>query len=368
MATFNWTSGTNGADPAHPADWNTGTFWTPATVPTSADDVVIDAANTFYAVTIASGETETVHSLSMNNSVGRPGTNDAAGYHAAELILDGTLAFAPGSAGALDGPLQNYVFTDFGANAAIINGGTLNAFIQVEGTLTLTGTNAVYITNEIQALGGTVTIDTPIATMSGTTLFDGIFQAKGLGAVMNLGGVGNTVNITKMEGPAAPPQNNTTGWTEFTFADASSQINEWNGTAYVSIETSLTEISGGATLDVTFGRNYTTTNTLTIDHLGASVGAGMLNMQGVTVTTGGIDINGGIVQGYGTIASDVINDGTMIALGGTVGGTLDVAGNLSGTGVVLFDMNAQEGRRRPDQGHAGAAWRVGWSDRRHERR
>jgi hypothetical protein len=70
MATINWTSGTNGADPAHPADWNTGTFWTPATVPTSADDVVIDAANTFYAVKIADGQTQTVHSLSMNDTVG----------------------------------------------------------------------------------------------------------------------------------------------------------------------------------------------------------------------------------------------------------------------------------------------------------
>ena len=37
--------------------------------------------------------------------------------------------------------------------------------------------------DEIQALGGTVTIDTPIATMSGTTLFDGIFQAKGPGSI-----------------------------------------------------------------------------------------------------------------------------------------------------------------------------------------
>ena len=347
MATINWTTGTSG-------DWNTGTLWTPATVPTAVDDVVIDAANTFYTVTIASGEIATVHSLSMNDTVGRPGTNDAAGYHAGRTDSSTEhLPLLPGSAGALDGPLQTYVFTDFGANAAIINGGTLNAFIQVEGNLVMTGTNAVYITNEIQALGGTVTIDTPIATMRGTTLFDGIFQAKGLGAVMNLGGVGNTVNIARMEGP----QDNPTGWTELTFADPTSVIDEWNGTAYVSVETSLTEISGGGTLDVTFGRNYTTTNTLTIDHLGTSVGAGMLNMQGVTVTTAAIDINGGIVQGYGTIASDVVNNGTMIALGGDAGGTLGRRRQPERhrRGHVRHE---RPGRRRgSDQGHAGAAWR-----------
>jgi hypothetical protein len=343
----NWSTGVDG-------DWNTGTLWTPATVPTSADDVVIDAADTAYTVTIASGETAYANSLTMNDVTGRPGTNDPAGYHAAELLLDGTLDFAAISSnptiasGSLGGSLQTYVFTDVGANAAIINGGTLNAFLLVAGTLTLTGTNAVYITNEIQALGGTVTIDTPIAPMTGTTLYDGIYAAIGSGSVMNLGGKGNPVDIVQIEGP----QGNTAGWTELTFADPTSLIDEWSesASAYVSVETSLTEISGGGTVDLTYGRDFNTTNTLTIDHLGASVGAGMLNIEGVTVTTAGIDINGGIVQGYGTIASDVANNGTLIALGGTAGGTLEVTGNLTGTGSVLFDMNEQEGANDPTLG------------------
>jgi hypothetical protein len=76
----------------------------------------------------------------------------------------------------------------------------------------------------------------------------------------------------------------------------------------------------------------------------------MLNMAGVTVTTGGITINGGVVQGYGTIASDVINNGTMIALGGAANGTLDVAGTLSGTGTVLFDQNIQSGSPEATKG------------------
>jgi hypothetical protein len=344
MSSFSWSTDVDGT-------WNTGTLWTPATVPNDiAADVTIDAAiptARAYTVSILSGTTETVHSLTMNDVNGRAGTNNPDGYFAAELLLDGTLAFAPGSAGALDGSLQTYIFTDFGANASIVNGGTLNAFIQVEGNLVMTGTNAVYITNEIQALGGTVTIDTPIATMRGSTLFDGIFQAKGLGATMRLGGGGNIVNITKIEGP----QDNPPGWTELTFADPKSVIEEWNGSGYVSVETSLREISGGGTVDVTFGRNLNLgTNPLTIDNLGSSVGAGMLNMAGVTVTTGGITINGGVVQGYGTIASDVINNGTMIALGGAANGTLDVAGTLSGTGTVLFDQNIQSGSPEATKG------------------
>ena len=69
---------------------------------------------------------------------------------AAQLELDGTLAFAPGSAGSLSGSLQTIIFTDGGDNAEILNGGTLNAFIQSSGSLLMTGTNGIYITNAVQ--------------------------------------------------------------------------------------------------------------------------------------------------------------------------------------------------------------------------
>jgi hypothetical protein len=335
MTSYSWNTDTSG-------DWNTGTLWTGGTVPNDlAADVTIDAASTLtaYTVTIASGASITVDSLSMNDVNERAGTNNPAGYYAANLELDGTLAFAPGSAGAWDGSLQTTVFTAATANAAIVNGGTLNAFFEVEGTLTLTGTNGVYITSEIQCLGGTATIDAPIAEMTGNTLFDGIFAAIGPGSAVHLGGPTSTaiVNIAIIEGP----QGNPTGWTELTFADPTAVIDEWNGTGYVSVETSLTEIRAGATIDLTFGRNYHTTNMLTIDNLGSSVAPGMLDIQGVTVTTGGIDLNRGIVEGYGTIASSVVNNGTLIALGGAVGGTLEVNGSLTGTGAVVFDLNDQ---------------------------
>jgi hypothetical protein len=344
MTTYSWTLGTSG-------DWNTGTLWTPQTVPNDiTSDVTIDAADTLYIVTIASGESETVDSLSMNAVTGLLGTNDPnAPYHAAQLELDGTLAFAPGSAGSLSGSLQTMIFTDGGDNAEIINGGTLNAFIQSSGSLLMTGTNGIYITNAVQALGGTITIDTSsIAEMTGNTLFDGIFDAKGPGAVVNLGGPLEhlVVTIGTVEGPMEGP-NTTAGWTELTYEDPTAAINEWNGTAYVPVESTLTEIAGGGTVDVLDGRNYTTANTLTIDTGGAVTGRGMFNLQAGVVTTGGIDINGGVVQGYGTIASGVANNGTLIALGGSVSGTLDVTGALTGTGEVLFDHNDQSGAADP---------------------
>lgn len=337
MANVSWKTGTSGA-------WNAAADWSTGIVPTALDDVVIDAPTVAgtYVVTIAAGETETVKSLTMNGANNLAGSNTNP-YNAAELLLNGTLAFAPGSAGLLSGSLQTYIATEFGSSARMINAGTIDAFIQVEGNLLLTGTNGVYITNALQALGGTVTIDTTsIAEMSGlaatgNTLFDGIYESKGPNSIINLGGAlgGLIVNVTTLEGPPLVPG----GWTELTYNDPTAAINEWNGTRYVGIETTLSDIKGGGTVDVLLGRNYTTAGTLNVE--GASPGhtVGMLNLQAGTVTTGGLDINGGIVQGYGTIAGGVVNNSTLIALGGT----LALTGALTGTGIVEFDMDNKSG-------------------------
>jgi plastocyanin len=348
MTSYSWASPVSG-------DWNTGTLWSSGIAPNDvAADVTISAETTLtpntapYTITISSGESITVDSLIMNNTDPDLAGSNSSPYTAAELTLDGTLAFGPTSAGTLggsladNGSLQTFIFTDPGANAEIINGGTIDGFIQVQGNLLLTGTNGVYITNDLQADGGTVTIDTKsIAEMTGTTLFDGIYQAVGSGSVINMGGTleGLSVDVTVLQGPQANPF----GWTELTLNGPNTEINEWNGSAYVSIETTLTEIQSGGTVDVLTGRDYTTTNTLTIDDVGISQAPGMLNLQAGTVTATALVINGGIVQGFATIATSVANNGTLIA----VGGTMDITGSLTGTGSVGFDTDLQQGTTNP---------------------
>ena len=185
MATFSWAAGKSG-------DWNAIANWTPNLVPNdAAADVIIDALPTSgaYTVTIAAGASEVVNSLTMNATTNLTGSN-ATPYNAAQLELDGTLTFAPGSPGLLGGSLQTIIHTSFGSSASIVNVGTINGFIQVEGSLLVTGTNGFYVTNWLQALAGTVTVDTKsIAEMTGTALFDGIYEAKGPAALINLGGV-----------------------------------------------------------------------------------------------------------------------------------------------------------------------------------
>lgn len=319
MPTYSWSVGTNG-------DWNTGTNWSGGAVPNATNaDVVIDAPPSSpgpYTVTIAAGESITVSTLTLNP------TNNQLGVlqnpqNSAVLEIGGTLTFAPGSAGTLDGPLQSSVVMN---NGTIINGGTVNGFIQAVGSNLFAGTNGFYVTNWLQALG-TVTVDTTsIAEMTGTTLFDGIFDAKGPSASVELGGTlgGLTVNIVKIEGPPLIPE----GWTELLLTAPGSQILEWNGTKYVSIEQTLSTISARGTLDVLQQRDYTTTNTLTIEN------GGKFNLDAGVVTAGGMNIqSGGLVQGNATITSDIINNGTVLA----GSGLLTLGGSVTGSGLISFE-------------------------------
>jgi hypothetical protein len=324
MAGFSWATPVSG-------DWSSAGLWTPALVPNdAAADVTIDNPTLApYLVSIAAGEVETVNSLSMNDNFGRAGSNSRP-YNAAELNISGTLNFAPGSAGAINGSLQTAIFM---INGTIDNPGTLNGFIQGSGNVLLTGTNGLYITNWLQSLSGIVTIDTKsIAEMSGNTLFDGIFEAQGVGAVVNLGGPRQNliVNIQTIEGPPLIPD----GWTELILNGAPTEIGEWTGTGYVGIETTLTQIDSRGTFDVIGGREYNSPNMLSIN------AGGLLNLQAGVVNMPLLNINGGAVQGTGNISNGVVNNGTLRAEGGllTVG-----SGGLAGNGIVTFDFDQKFG-------------------------
>ena len=330
MASISWTLGVNG-------NWTTAADWTPGTVPTAADDVTIDAlapAGGSYVVTIAAGDSVSVHSLTMNAAANLAGSNTNP-YNAAELDIDGTLIFAPGSAGLLGGSLQNKIVLDGGT---IVNGGTLNGFIQAAGDALMTGTNTLVIANYLQAIGGAVTIDTQaIGNITGNTLSSGVFEAKNAGGVINLGGALQhlIVNIATIAGSALNPA----GSTELSFNDVGAEINEWTGTAYAGVETTLTEIAGGGVVNVLAGRGYTTAQTLTVDAGAGGTAGGIFNLHAGTVTTAGLNINGGVVQGSATIAGGVINNGILMALGGT----MHLTGGLTGTGTVAFDLDTETG-------------------------
>jgi hypothetical protein len=348
MATYSWATGISG-------DWNTGTLWSTGTPPNDPTaDVVIDAipspgTTTSYQVTIGAGETVTINSLALNatNNVLGPNSNP---YTGATLQVGGdagaaTLIFGSGGNGNISGPLQNFMVVENGST--IVNAGTIDAFVQTLGNgvelFTQDGSapdRGIYFTNWLQALG-TVTVAAKIAEYDDTkgTLWDGIFEAKGPTAVINLGGkdlagTDHIVTIGTMTGPPDIPE----GWTQLIFEE-NGQINEWDGTKYVSVESTLTRIENRATLTIN-NSNYTTPDTFSIGTLAA------IHQTGGTLTTGTLTIdNGGSLLAVGTLKGDVINNGVILVnpdsplVNGTPTGTISAMtflGSINGTGTMTF--------------------------------
>ena len=326
MAKFTWAKGSSG-------NWNTAANWLNNAVPNDPTaDVSIVAppavAGGNYTVTISAGANETVKSLDLASS------NIA-------LEVDGTLTFAPGSTGALGREFQSSPLTL--NNGTIVNAGLMFTFIQTRGTAQFIGTNPIYIAWELQVLDGSATVDTSsIAQYSAAqhTLFDGAFEALGAGRVINLGGKAGGLggDIENRIGPKPTPTQSY--WTQFVFDDPGSQINEWNGTSYVSVETTLKTISNSAYVTVTQGRGYTTTNTLTIgkdgvfDQAGGTLSTGGLTLGAGGVLIGGVSVTGsGVSTGQVTVNGAVANNGQIVSIGpGMV-----FRDAITGTGQITFN-------------------------------
>lgn len=332
MASYNWTTATSG-------DWNTGTLWSggtpPNLVPNAIDaNATIDVASatTLYTVTIAPTESITLASLDLNKQ--GDGTNSSP-YKGAVLEMDGTLTFT--GSGTIGGSLQSQILSNGGT---FVNVGNLASFTQGSGTVLFEGSNPFYVQNELQSLG-TVIVDTgSIGELIQNTLTDGIYSAVGDTSVVDLGGTRGRLipGITKIQGPPdQTTQFGFQGWTELQMNGPAAAINEWNGTAYVSVETTLNDVGGGGLLEALTGRGYTTANAMTLESRSLMwVQGGTTSINGgLVLSTGTNSAIGGVFEGFGTITNGVTNNGTMVALGGT----LDIVGALTGTGVVQFDKN-----------------------------
>ncbi len=327
MAKFNWNKSAAG-------NWNVAANWQGNAVPNGIDaDVVIDppaaaGATAKYTVTIAAGTSETVKSLDLGSTL-------------TSLAIDGKLIFAPGSTGAIGAPYGSTLLTLNGGT--LVNAGEIFALIQTTGNVLFTGANPFYVEWEMQNLSGTATIDT--ATIgeydsARNTLFDGIFEAVGAGQVINLGGKigGLKVNVETLSGPKTTPTSNF--WTDLIYDDPGSQINEWNGTGYVPIESTLKLIHDSAYVTVSNGRGYKTTNALTIGNNGVFEQAGgSLSTGGLTLLAGGL-LMGGISttgsqtsEGRVTVNGAVVNNGQIVSAGpGMV-----FRDAITGTGAIVFN-------------------------------
>ena len=329
MAKYTWSKGVSG-------DWSAAGNWQGGVAPNAADaDVEIVAAPAAssggYKAVINAGSSEVVRSLDLGGS-------------AVGLEVDGTLTFAPGSTGALGREFQSSNLSI--NNGTVENAGLMFTFIQTTGNVLFTGQNPIYIAWELQVLEGTATVDTAsIAQYDAAkhTLFDGAFEALGGGRVINLGGArgGFTLDIETLTGPKPSPEHSY--WTQLIYDDPGSQINEWNGTAYVPVESTLKRIENSAYVSVTEGRGYTTSNALTIGKDGVFEQAGgTLHTGGLTLENGGLLVGGMTAvsanpsSGQATVEGAVTNNGQMVAMGPG----LVFRDAVTGTGEITFNRTA----------------------------
>jgi hypothetical protein len=135
----------------------------------------------------------------------------------------------------------------------------------------------------------------------------------------------------------------TTDAAEIILSGTNADISSWNGTAYQTIESSLTDITGAGTLEIIGGKHYTTANKLTINAGGVlDVASGTLKAGGVDFLSGSSsrlilnaqsDIVGSFTAGGGTL--EVAADGSKIAKL-----SANILNQLSDFGVVTVDSGA----------------------------
>ncbi len=321
MANFNWKTGTSG-------DWNLATNWTEGAIPNdaAADVTMKQVADPSYTVTIAAGASDTVQTIDLNSN----------------LVVNGTLTFAPGSIGDLGHDYEGSVVTM--TNGTIVNAGLVYAHVDTFGAVEFKGTNPVYLAFELQVHDGTTTLDTSsIGLLKSTTMFDGIFEVESATSTFNFGGKlgGLTVDIEEISGPKATLTPNF--FSQLIYDGPGSQINEWNGTAYVPVESTLKLIDNAAFVTVTGGRDYTTAGTLTIGN------NGMFEQAGGTLTTGGLTLlAGGVLAGGISVTGSVVGEGQVTVKGAVTNNGQIVSDGpgivfrdaITGTGEITFNRTA----------------------------
>lgn len=362
MNTFVWGTITNGFGLS--GDWNTASLWAGGIVPDAADAAVLIGAAGSYSVTIAAGEMDIVNTLTLTGS-------------ARNLTVNGTLEFA--------GPLPPSTYTGtipmiIGASGEIegvglfsagglLNNGTIDAnagsdvFLEILNTVTNNGV--------LLADNGDLFVS-GLANLQNGTLTGGIYSARGFIPADVSSYALNSLQIGQGSGPGIVTDAATI------ILDGAASVIEVLGTGNTAqtLEQQLGSVAPSGTLMLLDGYDYLTGNSLT--------DAGLIVLGGGTLSTAGLTVSTGArLSGYGDIIGGLVNDGTIVINGGSLGtalfgsamtgngalsvaagselvmagatvatladngviydsGAISVTGSLSGSGTILVEQGALE--------------------------
>ena len=262
-----------------------------------------------------------------------------AGDGTLELAADGT-KIATLSANILS-QLSHFgaVQIDTGAILNFTSSGTFGAARMVDdGRLQATATSTLVFNGSTVTIGAAGTIE---ALGTSVVQFDSNAGLQNEVAGTLTGGDYIVTGSSKLE--LAGGGALTTDAAEIILSGTSADISSWNGSAYQTIESSLTDITGTGTLEIISAKHYTTANQLTVNAGGVlDVASGTLKAAGVDFLSGSTsrliinaqsNIVGSFTAGGGTL--EVAADGTKIAKL-----SANLLGQLSNFGVVTLDSSA----------------------------
>ncbi|RDS82181.1 hypothetical protein DWU98_09045 [Dyella monticola] len=245
--------------------------------------------------------------------------------HASNVIIDGTLD--------ISGANNSQSITGLAGNGTVNLGGNSLTFSNADDSYggTINGVGGVIMNGGVQALTGTNTYT------GGTTLNGGALQ---VGSDANLGDASGALNFNG-------------GTLESTASFTSARNIAMTGAANFDVDggTTLTDTAGSITGNGPINKEGAGTLVLGADNStgGVNVGAGALQLTGVSTDTGVMNITGGTtlaLTGNGSIASasDVIDNGTFDISGAN--GAASITGlqgggtvNLGNNGLALTNAN-----------------------------
>jgi hypothetical protein len=332
MTTYTWKSAVS-------ADWSVAADWTPAGPPNAATADVGIAATGGYTVTIASGESFLVDSLSFappSASLLLSGTLSLGGTQAAMAVGSGTVKLAGGTivggiitmtGGTLAGTAGGTI-----SSALVVNAGTVSAATGT--TLTLAGMTT--LTGGALVKGGGTLATTGTTSITGNAELDGSLVWSNSGTVL----AGAQIYADYPSGSGKITLNNS-GAFDLTTDGPAFYING-SGTLVFNNAGVLAKTGGTGTSSVSIAIGNTGTITATsgaleLDGGGAlagtigATGAGTLVLGGGTFSLSGATQT---ITGPLTMASAVVSiaSGKTLTLSGAValtGGT-----ELAGTGTL----------------------------------
>jgi uncharacterized repeat protein (TIGR01451 family) len=310
-------------------NWDTSSNWSPAVVPTSADDVIIDAAGTY---TVSVNANVSANSISVGFASGADvqtldvvAGNSLTINAASSVNATGVLAL---NGSALSGPGALDVFGTLNWNAGDINGFT-PLDIENGGTLNINTATVKQLSQRLLtvAAGGTANWNDGALQLFNAAGIDnyGLFEAKANAAMSDAGSDAGFDNFGTFR--------RSTGTGTMTFSGVN--FNQMGGTA--DVESGVLDLGAGSaqaafTIDngaeiLINSDSYLLANGTTVSGLGSLrvTTGGTLNVGGSSVPVERLKLEGGSIVGSGQLAT------------GTNGAFTWTGGTMSGAGTTYID-------------------------------